>query len=137
KVDNVPVPRRSVVARVLWQDSAGKTVPTQEVVLTKYLKNWKSDTTAEPEYPADGDTDSRGWTEVTGLYHAPEKATQAQVELHLQWAPGAKVEWGGISLAESAAPAGRKVRLASVHFRPEGGKTPEGNCRLFEPLIAE
>ena len=44
------------------------------------------------------------------------------------------MEWGGISLAEAAPPAGRKVRLASVHFRPEGGKTPEGNCRLFEPL---
>ena len=29
------------------------------------------------------------------------------------------------------------MRLATVHLRPEGGKTPEGNRRLFAPLIAE
>jgi predicted amidohydrolase len=29
------------------------------------------------------------------------------------------------------------VRLATVHFRPKGGKTPEDNCRMFEPFIAE
>jgi predicted amidohydrolase len=59
------------------------------------------------------------------------------VELHLQWAPGGKVCWSGITLTETAAPPPRIVRLAAVHFRPQGGKTPQGNCRLYEPLIAE
>ena len=42
-----------------------------------------------------------------------------------------------MSLTETTAPAPRKVRLATVHFRPSGGKTPEDNCRMYEPLIAE
>ncbi len=31
----------------------------------------------------------------------------------------------------------RKVRLASVHFEPRGGKTAMDNCRMFAPYIAE
>jgi predicted amidohydrolase len=31
----------------------------------------------------------------------------------------------------------RTVRLATVHFIPRGGKSPEDNCRMYEPLIAE
>ena len=137
RVENVTTPRKSVSARIFWQDAEGKPVTTQEPVATKFLKNWSAEARAEPEYPTDGAIDARGWTEVAGLYRAPNKAVQALVELHLQWAPGGMVEWGGISLAETVAPTGRKVRLATVHFRPEGGKTPEGNCRLFEPLIAD
>src|SRR3954447_26243604 len=71
------------------------------------------------------------------LNHAPSQAARAVVELHLQWAPGGAVRWSGVALAETAPPPPRKVRLAAVHFRPEGGKTPAGNCRLYEPLIAE
>ncbi len=59
------------------------------------------------------------------------------VELHLQWAPGGQVEWSGMTLAETAPPAPRKVRLAAVHYRPHGGKSPAENCRQFAPLIAE
>src|SRR6185436_7780518 len=58
-------------------------------------------------------------------------------ELHLQWAPSGKVAWSDVTLSEVAPPPPRKVRLAAVHFRPEGGKTPEGNCRLFVPLIEQ
>jgi predicted amidohydrolase len=58
------------------------------------------------------------------------------VELHLLWAPGGKIEWTDVSLAETAAPPGRKVRLAAVHFRPSG-KSPRQNCEEFAPLIAE
>src|SRR5439155_7819555 len=81
-------------------------------------------------------TDADGWTEVSDTYQAPAKATQAIVELHLLWAPGGKIEWADVSLAETAAPPGRKVRLAAVHFRPSG-KSPRQNCEEFAPLIAE
>ena len=137
RVEDVPVPRRSVVARLIWQDDQGRQVPTDEPVAGKYLRNWKSPSPAEPEYPRDGETDAHGWTELSGVYLAPQQATRAVIELHLQWAPGGRVEWSGVALAETAPPAGRKVRLAAVHFRPSGGKTPEGNCRLFAPLIEE
>jgi predicted amidohydrolase len=137
KTQRVDYPRRSTVARVLWQDDQGRDVTTQEPVAAHYLKNWKSEANAEPEYPVDGSTDSRGWTEVNGVYRAPNAATRAVVELHFQWAPRGRVEWSKPTLTETAPPPPRKVRLASVHFRPNGGKTPEGNCRLFAPLIEE
>lgn len=131
----VKIPRRSVFARIVWLDAAGKSVPTEEPGPQGVLIGWKP--TAEPEFPADRGTDAEGWTEVSGTYRAPSQATRARVELHLQWAPRGRVEWSSVSLTETNAPGGRKVRLAAVHFRPQGGKTPMDNCRLFAPLIAE
>jgi len=135
KVHEVPLARRSAAVRILWQDSAGKPVPTDEPAVSGYLKGWKG--TAEPEHPSDRQTDDRGWTEVADTYRAPAKATQAVVELHLRWAPPkGRIEWANIALSETTAPAGRKVRLAAVHFRPSG-KSVAGNREEFAPLIAD
>lgn len=134
RVHNLAHPRMHVLARVVWQDDQGRRVPADEAVVENYLVGWKAN--AEPEYPYDRDTDPAGWTEVSGNYRAPAKATRALVELHLQWAPNARVEWSNVSLAETDAPAGRKVRLASVHFRPSG-KSPRQNREEFAPLIAQ
>ncbi len=133
KTAGVETPRRSAVARVLWQDAAGKTVyvdpPTKD-------DSGKGLPRAEPEYPADGET--RGdWTDVVGLYQAPSKATKAIVELHLRWAPNGRIDWSEVAFAESAPPKSRPVRLAAVHFIPRGGKTPMDNCKMFEPHIAD
>src|SRR5204862_533963 len=68
---------------------------------------------------------------------APTRATQVIVELHLRWAAGGEVRWGNVTLAATEPPAPRKVRLATVHFKPKDGRTPLDNCRMFEPLIAE
>jgi predicted amidohydrolase len=135
KAQNVISPRRSAVARVLWEGDEGRSVLTDEPVVRDVLPGFAR--TAEPEYPADGTTDVHGWTKVTGTYRAPSKATRAIVELHLQWAPNGKVEWSNVSLSQTNAPAGRTVRLAAVHFRPKGGKTPMDNCRQFAPFIEE
>src|SRR5215207_432561 len=83
KAENVPTPRRSVVARVLWQDESGKQVAHDGPGVPDVLKGWKS--RAEPEYPVDGESDAQGWTQVTGIYAAPAAATHARIELHLQW----------------------------------------------------
>jgi predicted amidohydrolase len=134
RFDNVETPRRSVVARVLWRDDQDRPVRRDEPVVTGYLKGWVP--TAEAEYPVlRQDAGDDGWTTVTGTYQAPQAATKAIVELHLQWATNAKLEWSNVGLTPVETPAGRKVRLAAVHFQPKGGKTPEGNCRLFAPLI--
>jgi hypothetical protein len=132
---NVPLPRRSIVVKLNWQDDKGRKVPIDEVPASGYLSG--STAWAETEFPATGSTDATGWTIVTEVYRAPSKATRAVVELHLQWAANAEVRWCGTSLAETTPPPPRKVKLATVHFRPQGGKTPEGNCRLFEPHIAD
>ena len=65
------------------------------------------------------------------------KATRATIELHLQWAPpGGRIEWSEVSLAETATPVGRKVRLAAAHFKPSG-KSAAANRQEAAPLIAE
>ncbi len=127
--------RRCAPVRLLWQDAAGQPVLRDLGVVTNFLIGFTA--TAEAEHPLDGPTGADGWTRVADTYRAPLKAARAVVELHLQWAPGTTVTWSGIALEETPAPAGRKVRLAAVHFRPREGRTPAGNCRLFAPLIEE
>jgi predicted amidohydrolase len=132
---NVAVPRRSVVVKLQWRDAQGKTVPLDEPAVTGYLRG--ATALAETEFPTTRSANSAGWTEVSGSYRAPSKASRALVELHLQWAPGGEVRWSGVELTEATALPTRKVRLAAVHFRPRGGRTADENCRLYEPLIAE
>jgi len=134
KTSNVPLPRRSAPARVLWQNDAGKPVladPPENTSAGKHVP------IAEPEYPLDGDTSADGWTVVEGMYRAPTGATRAVVELSLLWAPGGRVRWSEVSFTETAPPPPRKVRLATTHFVPAGGKTPMDNCRMYQPLIEE
>jgi predicted amidohydrolase len=135
KIENIDSPRRSVLARVVWQDEQGRPVMRDEPVVSGYLPGFVS--RAEAEYPEDKETDKQGWTEVAGTFRAPAKAKQALVELHLQWAPKGKVEWSQIKLAEISEPKGRKVRLAAVHFQPKKGTTPQEKCEQFAPLIEE
>jgi predicted amidohydrolase len=92
---------------------------------------------AEPEYPLERGTDSNGWTEVGDIYRAPSKATRAVVELHLRWASRAQAEWRDVSLTQTKPLPLRKVRLATVHFRPSGKKTAAENCKLFAPFIED
>ena len=132
---SVAVPRRSIVAQLDWRDADGNKVVLDEPAVTNYLRGAKPQ--AETEFPATKGTGADGWTEVSGTYRAPSKAARAIVELHLRWAPGGEVRWSEAVLRETEAPKPRKVRLATVHFQPRNGKSPEGNCRLYEPLIAE
>jgi hypothetical protein len=134
KVERISTPRRSALVKLTWQDDQGRLVPSDRTVVDFYRTG--STSVVQPEYPTDKQTCADGWTEVSDTYRAPAKAARAVVELHLRWAPGGRIEWSCISLSE-AQPLSRKVRLAAVHFRPRGGKTPAGNCRLFAPLIAK
>jgi predicted amidohydrolase len=131
----VTLPRRSIVARLDWRDENGNKVVLDEPAVTSYLRG--ATPQAETEFPVTKGADAAGWTEVSGTYRAPSKATRAVVELHLRWAPGGEVRWSDVVLHETETPKPRKVRLATVHFQPRGGKSPEDNCRLYEPLIAE
>lgn len=135
KISNVASPRRSVVVRLLWQDDKGKSVLMDGPVVSGYLRGAAA--VAEPEYPMDKTTDADGWTEVSDTYTAPSKATRVVVELHLQWASNAKVEWSNVSFAEAPPLPERKVRLAAVHYRPQGGKMPMDNVGQFEPFIIQ
>lgn len=135
RVENVPVPRRSVLVRIHWRDQKGRSVNRDEPGAQSYAPGVPP--VAEPEFPGDGPMDRAGWTEVSGTYHVPSRATQAIVELHLRWATNASVEWSEISLRETEPPAPRKVRLATIHYTPHGGKTAMDSCRQFAQFIEE
>ena len=138
RAETTAVPRRSVIARVLWRNDAGQEVPRREGVVTDYSRGVVA--SAEPEYPRDRvemHAGSDGWVEVSGVYEAPSEATRAQIELHLLWAPNGRVQWSDVVFVPTEAPAPRKVRLASVHYRPRDAKTPMDACRQFAPLIEE
>ncbi|MBL9142790.1 MAG: carbon-nitrogen hydrolase family protein [Verrucomicrobiaceae bacterium] len=134
KTSGVTSTRQSCLVRVLWQDAKGAGVKLDAA--PEYLTPGLPMPSAEPEYPTDGKTDAEGWTRVSGVYRAPSRAAKAILELHLQWAPGGRVEWRGADFAETPPPAARKVRLAAVHYKPQG-KSPRANCEEFAPLIAE
>ena len=135
KASHVPVPRRSLVVKINWQDSQGRQVSLDDPVLTNYLRGSKG--LAETEFPDAKGPAGGGWVLMADTYRAPSKAAQAVLELHLQWAPGGQVSWSKVYFAETPPLGPRKVRLATVHYRPSGGKSLLDNCRKFEPLIAE
>ena len=134
KTRDVAIPRHSALVRVLWRDDAGKPVRADAPVGTE--TGGRPLTSAEPEHPADGVTDAQGWTTVSGTYRAPSKATHGILELHLQHAPNGRVEWSDVTFEKTTPPTTRKVRLATVHFIPNG-KSPRENCEQFAPHIAE
>jgi predicted amidohydrolase len=133
---NVPFPRRSVFARVLWRDAKGKPVYHDEPGAHTYAPG--KPPRSEPEYPPEREVSVNGWTEISDTYRAPSKAAQAIVELYLRWPPpNGSVEWSEISLTESSPPSPRKVRLATVHYRPKPNKNSLETCRQFAPLIED
>jgi predicted amidohydrolase len=135
KLENVGLPWRSAVVRIIWLGAKGQRVAYNDAIVSDYSRG--AAPLAEAEHPTDKATNAQGWTEVSDTYWAPSKAAQAVVELRLRWASGGKIRWSDVSLKETAAPPGRKVRLAAVHFQPRGGKTPADNCRQFAPLLEE
>ena len=134
KLERVALARQSALVRVVWQNAEGVGVPAD--VPEEQVKELGHVPSAEPEYPADGRVDAQGWTTVSGTYKAPSRAVRAVVELHLQWAPGGRVEWRRVTWEKTTPPAARRVRLATVHHRPKG-RSPAENCREYEPLIEE
>ncbi len=133
RVTDVKSPRQSALVQLTWQNDKGQMVPYDRQVVDFYRNGRAS--MARPEFPIRERADKEGWVEVAETYQAPSRATRAVIALHLKWAPGGRIEWSDISLSKTKKPAGRKVRLATVHFRPLGGKSPADNCRMFAPLI--
>jgi predicted amidohydrolase len=118
---------------VLWRDDNGRTLAHELTSAAPYATGKRPQ--AEPEYPLDKAMDKDGWTEVSDTYLAPPKATKAIIELHYRWPAKGRVNWSDVSLKEVEAPKPRPVRLATIHYQPRPGKTPEDKCRLFAPLI--
>lgn len=129
------VPRRVAVARILWRDDQNRKVLHDEPTFASYLPGERP--RAEPEFPGDGKTSKSGWTEVTGVYLVPKSATRAVVELGYRWEPGGEVEWSDVGLERTSPPPERRVRLATVHYRPQAGTEPKDKREQFGPLIEQ
>ena len=125
-------PQHHGLVNIRWLDANGKSVLDDRPLVPGVLPGFKAWTPAE--YPADRETEN-GWTRLTGSYPAPRGAAMAVVELYSRWARNARVEWSDVEFGEDRAPRGRKVRLATVHFKPSG-KSMDANRREFAPFIA-
>jgi len=135
KASAMPTARRSVYVRILWQDDKGNPVLWEEPAKQGYAKG--TIPRAEPEYPHVPDSEANQWAHCEETLRAPVKATQAKIELYLQWAANARVEWSDVSLTAVPAPTPRKVKLATIHLQPREGKNPADKPPQYAPLIAE
>src|SRR4051794_19198494 len=122
RAERVATPARSVLARVVWLDAAGKQVNQPEFPMTS---------------PATAPAKADGWRVLTGTYQAPAKAAAARLELHLRWAADGRVVFRNARLAETAAPTPRKVRLAAVNHRPAKSPGPQANLEALGRLVAK
>jgi predicted amidohydrolase len=103
-----------VVARLDWLDAGGKRA-------------------GEPEYAAWGKRDG-GWTRLEALAPAPGNAAAVRIELLLANAERGRVEWRAVRVAEGAAPAARRVRIASVNLKPDRTGSAAESVRQFVEL---
>src|SRR3989449_8794972 len=76
RAENIAVPRRSVLARVLWRDEAGKDVERREGVVTNYSRGVVA--AAEPEYPRGAGGGNGGWGGPSGGYEDPPGASEGR-----------------------------------------------------------
>src|SRR4051794_41083678 len=67
---NVPVPRRSVVAKLFWHNAAGSLCPCSEPAV---VGNGGRAMT-EMDYPSALPLRADGWTEISSIYRAPDAA---------------------------------------------------------------
>ena len=72
-----------------------------------------------PDYVWDFSVQPDGAIAFDRTLQAPAGTTAVDVQLVLQWSAGGRVAFDRLSLAAVPAPAARKVRVASVYYRPD------------------
>jgi predicted amidohydrolase len=116
---NVEEPNRSVLARIIWQDAAGKRIGTPEYPLS---------------FPA---ATKESWNSLQQTYKVPKEARKAKIELVYRWDADGMVHFGGTSFQKTQAPAPRIVKVAAIHHRPRNSKSSQENLVQFSTLIAK
>ena len=74
----------------------------------------------QPDYVWNFEKQQDGSILFNRTLQAPAGTSAVDVELVLQWSPGGQVAFDNLSFAAAAAPSGRKVRVASIYYRPSG-----------------
>jgi predicted amidohydrolase len=117
KTNNVEEPGRCIQGRIIWLDNAAEQVGFTEYPVTASGKS--------PE----------GWNVMEKLYQVPSPATKAKLELHYRWDADGTVNFTEATFERTAAPAPRKVKLATVFHRPRNSKSPQDNLEQFSALV--
>ena len=68
-------------------------------------------------------------------FSAPARATGAEVDLFVQWAPGADVLFREFMLEVARPEAARPTKVATVYWRPSEASTAAKNAAAFSALI--
>ncbi len=114
----VEEPNRSILARILWENESGESVGFTEypAVLREKTKD--------------------GWNIIEQTYKVPAEAKKAKVELHYRWDADGIVHFGGVSFEKNNPLEPRKVRIATINYRPRNSKSSKENLEKFSELIA-
>jgi hypothetical protein len=116
---NVEELKRSILARIIWQDNKGKRIGT-------------------PEYPASSPAETIGiWNSIQQSYKVPKDATKAKIELVYRWDANGIVHFAGTSFEKTIAPESRIIKVAAIHHRPRNSKSSRDNLAQFSKLIAK
>ena len=99
-VTDVVSPRESVTVLLRWRGAFGDEVA--------------------PDYVSKYTTQADGTLLFDRVVQAPPGTSAVEVELVLQWAPGGRVRFDGLSFTPATAPAARPVKVAAVSYRPSG-----------------
>lgn len=117
KGQDIEFVEKNVSIRVGWNDSHG------QQLLKEYV------------YPSDT---VGGWRRAAKVLVAPKGAYSLDLELVLQWTPKGTVWWDDISVREAAPPrSGRTVRVATLHYIPPDGSTPEKNRQFYAEKVEQ
>ena len=85
KTSELELARRTLPARILWRDAAGKSVYHEQPSAASYRPGTRP--RSEPEFPADVKVLDNGWTLVSGTYLTPPATATATIELCYRWEP--------------------------------------------------
>lgn len=75
------------------------------------------------------------WCKVQMDIPAPENAATAVIELNLAYAPQGQVAWDEVRLEQIDAPKPRKVRVASLNYRPRKAANGVESVRAFVEAV--
>jgi hypothetical protein len=115
----VDEPKRSILARVIWQNEAGDQIGFTEYPITLSEKT------------------KEGWSIFEHLYKVPAETKKAILELHYRWDADGMVRFSDASFKKTAPPASRIVRVATVHLKPRNSKSAQENLIQFSKLVAQ
>ncbi|MEW5979756.1 MAG: carbon-nitrogen hydrolase family protein [Acidobacteriota bacterium] len=117
KSQDVDSVEKNVWIRVKWNDSEG------QELFKEYV------------YPSHMDGD---WHRATKVLVAPKEAASLDLELVLQWTKTGSVWWDDVTVREVGPPrTGRKVRIATLHYIPPDGSTPEKNRQFYAEKVEQ